>query len=345
MFSRKGVLPVDMINVPNCSDELQLSYSEDISFFQSEHAEHRRLQLEAVKKNILKAQAKQKEQYDRKHHKPEVFQVGSIVLKKDFLKKKRVHGELDPKWVGPYKIIRSIGRGLYGLELVEDPTKVVSRVNGVHLKPYHIPENQALDSSSPKTISNNETPLDLTAPLSSQSLASAVSKELNTTSVHVSGVTSSTPVREGGFFVDFSLDVSAITNSPPPAIANSPTSATENSTITSAANSTANYIPTPAIGNSPPPAIANSPTSATENSTILPHDTATSPPPAIANSPTSATEKSTILPHDILQPHPLLLLPTHSLLLTHLPLPFIVCADRDVLQNVVHARETEFHVG
>ncbi len=98
MFSRKGVLPVDMINVPNCSDELQLSYSEDISFFQSEHAEHRRIQLEAVKKNILKAQAKQKEQYDRKHHKPEVFQVGSIVLKKDFLKKKRVHGKLDPKW-------------------------------------------------------------------------------------------------------------------------------------------------------------------------------------------------------------------------------------------------------
>ena len=59
MFSRKGVLPVDMINVPNCSDELQLSYSEEISF--SEHAEHRKLQLEAVKKNIIKAQPRQKE--------------------------------------------------------------------------------------------------------------------------------------------------------------------------------------------------------------------------------------------------------------------------------------------
>ena len=228
--------------------------------------------------------------------------------------------------VGPYKIIRSIGRGLYGLELVEDPTKVVSRVNGVHLKPYHIPENQALDSSSPKTISNNETPLDLTAPLSSQSLASAVSKELNTTSVHVSGVTSSTPVREGGFFVDFSLDVSAITNSPPPAIANSPTSATENSTITSAANSTANYIPTPAIGNSPPPAIANSPTSATENSTIFPHDTATSPPPAIANSPTSATEKSTILPHDTATSPPPAI--ANSLTSANSPTPAIYCLCR-----------------
>ncbi len=54
------------------------------------------------------------------------------------------------------------------------------------------------------------------------------------------------------------------------------------------------------------------------------------------------TQQSSLM---ILQPHPLLLLPTHSLLLTHLPLPFIVCADRDVLQNVVHARETEFHVG
>ena len=112
------------------------------------------------------------------------------------VKKKRVHSKLDPKWVGPYKIIRSIGRALYGLELVEDPTKVVSRVNGVHLKPYHIPENQPLDS----TISNET--LDLRHS-TSQSLA--VSKELNTTPAHVSGVTSSTPIREGRFLLTLAL--------------------------------------------------------------------------------------------------------------------------------------------
>ncbi len=123
-----------------------------------------------------------------------------------------------------------------------------------------------------------------------------MSKELNTTPAHVSGVTSSTPIREGRFFVDFSLDVSAIMNSPPPT--------TENSTTPAAANSQANYTPTPAIGNSPPPAIANLPTFTTENLTTPAAANSPAnytptpaidnlPPFAIANLPTSATENST----------------------------------------------------
>ena len=86
--------------------------------------------------NILYAQQKQKEAYDRKHFIPECFEVGSVVLKKDFRRKKRKGGKLDEKWVGPYRIIRAHGRGLYRLENVADPTKVIARVNGVHLKQY-----------------------------------------------------------------------------------------------------------------------------------------------------------------------------------------------------------------
>ena len=65
-----------------------------------------------------------------------MFSVGAVVLKKDFLRKKRKGGKLDAKWVGPYKI----AKGLYRLECVNDSTKVISRVNGVHLKPYLSPE-------------------------------------------------------------------------------------------------------------------------------------------------------------------------------------------------------------
>jgi hypothetical protein len=151
MFSRKGLLPVDFLDTPNCSDELQFSYDEAVKAL-SEHTEERRQQLEVVKKNILQAQAMQKKQYDRKHHKPEVFKVGSIVLKKDFLRKKRAKGKLDPKWKGPYRIIRSLGRGLYGLELVDDPTKVVSRVNGIHIKPYHFKKSANVDLSTSQPL-------------------------------------------------------------------------------------------------------------------------------------------------------------------------------------------------
>ena len=95
--------------------------------------EERRARLEVVQTNILAAQERQKKQYDRKHSNPDVFRVGSLVLKKDFTHKKCAGGKLDHKWLGPYRNSGVLGGGLYRLE---NPTKVVSRVNGVHLKQY-----------------------------------------------------------------------------------------------------------------------------------------------------------------------------------------------------------------
>ena len=84
--------------------------------------EERRARLEVVQANILATQKRQKEQYDRKHS--NVFQVGSLVLKKDFTRKKRAGGKLDHKWLGPYRISRVLGRGLYRLEDIMNLTKV-----------------------------------------------------------------------------------------------------------------------------------------------------------------------------------------------------------------------------
>ena len=98
--------------------------------------EERRARLEFVKANIVLAQKKQKEQYDSKHSNPEVFATGALVLKKDFTRKKRAGGKLDHRWTGPYKIVSALGRGLYRLQDAHNPTKVVTRVNGVHLKKY-----------------------------------------------------------------------------------------------------------------------------------------------------------------------------------------------------------------
>ena len=83
--------------------------------------------MEEAKTNIVAAQKKQKEIYDRKHHHPEVFSIGAVVLKKDFLRKKRKGGKLDAKWVGPYKFAKSLGKGLYRLKCVNDSTKVISQ--------------------------------------------------------------------------------------------------------------------------------------------------------------------------------------------------------------------------
>ena len=156
MFGRQAVLPVDFIgSTKPCSEEVLQDFK--CSLY-SKHTEERKKLLEVVKANIVKAQVKQKEQYDRKHHKLEVFNIGSIVLKKDFLRKKRAHGKLDKKWVGPYKITNFLGRGIYSLELVEDPSKVVNRVNGVHLKPYHQRMSTSLESYSPTSPASPNSP-------------------------------------------------------------------------------------------------------------------------------------------------------------------------------------------
>ena len=97
--------------------------------------------LEQAKTNIILAQRRQKKVYDTKHSNPCVFQIGALVLKKDFTRKKRKGGKLDSKWVGPYKIVATLGRGLFHLQDVSDPDKMIARVNGVHLKEYRMPNS------------------------------------------------------------------------------------------------------------------------------------------------------------------------------------------------------------
>ena len=70
----------------------------------------------AIKENIEQAQKKQKEHYDLKHGAASCFSIGSVILKKDFTRKKRKGGKLDYRWQGPYVISASHGKGLFKLK-------------------------------------------------------------------------------------------------------------------------------------------------------------------------------------------------------------------------------------
>ena len=61
--------------------------------------------------------------------------MSALVLKKDFLRKKRKGGKLDHRYVGPYKILKVLPKGVYLLQLLAN-SDVVVRVTGAHLKPY-----------------------------------------------------------------------------------------------------------------------------------------------------------------------------------------------------------------
>ena len=96
--------------------------------------------MEEVKANILVAQKKQKEEYDRKHANPERYHIRALVLKKNFLCKKKKGGKLDERFTGAYKIAKILPNG-YLIESVED----VVHVTGAHLKPYNSPEEAPAD--------------------------------------------------------------------------------------------------------------------------------------------------------------------------------------------------------
>ena len=84
-----------------------------------------------AEENILAAQKKQKQTYDRKHQ-AKVLPVGARVLLENTLQKQRKGGKLEPIWLGPYTISKDLGKGLY--ELANEAGKVVKKI--ARLKEY-----------------------------------------------------------------------------------------------------------------------------------------------------------------------------------------------------------------
>ena len=136
MFGCKAILPIDIEMESQDQNSLISQYNEDSD---SQAIESKRMEdLKATKENITKAQVKQKKYYDKKHAKPEAFDVGNKVLVKDFHKKKKAGGKLHTRFTGPYEILGKANKGVYRLRSISDSSE--KQVSGAHIKPYIEPE-------------------------------------------------------------------------------------------------------------------------------------------------------------------------------------------------------------
>ena len=141
MFGRHATIPID-INLQKASPEERAR-----DFFNCKEPDLEQLtgsrmkQLEESKQNILKAQNKQKEMYDKKHANPMHYKVGQLVLKKDFTRKKRKGGKLEARFLGPYTIHSVLPHGTYRLAdpAITENQGVTIQATGSHLKPYNKP--------------------------------------------------------------------------------------------------------------------------------------------------------------------------------------------------------------
>lgn len=120
MFGRVAVLSVDSNACGSYDPEAVLEQFANAS--EPDEASQSKEQQEMekkIKENILSAQTKQKKYHDKKHASGEVFNVGPLVLKKNFTRRKRAGGKMDYLWTGPYKITGTLGKGLYKLKAVQ----------------------------------------------------------------------------------------------------------------------------------------------------------------------------------------------------------------------------------
>lgn len=134
MFGRTANLPVDVDMEKKSAPELAQCVPQ---FDESAHHEHQQKQndvLVEAKKNILQAQEKQKKYYDERRANTHLFSVGQQVLLKDFRRKKRKGGKLEMRYIGPYRITGSKGKGVYHLKHMLSGK--VAKAIGSHLKLY-----------------------------------------------------------------------------------------------------------------------------------------------------------------------------------------------------------------
>ena len=117
MFGRVARLPVDFAAATNYdADEKVKEFVDAADESEPERATKRKRREDAIKQNIKEAQRRQKTYYDRNHGAASCFSVGSVVLKRDFTRKKRRGGKLDYRWVGPYVVSATLGKGLFSLK-------------------------------------------------------------------------------------------------------------------------------------------------------------------------------------------------------------------------------------
>ena len=100
----------------------------------------------------MDAQRIQKRNYSRKRGKGSHFGIGDKVLKKDFMCKNPAEGALDPKWLGPYEVMKDNGKGLFLVKRCDDGK--VDRAHGDNLKVFMVPKQ--IEYSHKATVEHQE---------------------------------------------------------------------------------------------------------------------------------------------------------------------------------------------
>lgn len=145
MFGRKAVLPIEFATQSESPEEILKEFRSAPSMESklSKLMETRSTILEKAQENISAAHEKEKKHYDQKHANPAVYKLGAKVLVKDFLRQKRKGGKLDSRWLGPYTVMKNLGKGMLLTDFISYIFLVVTITilttwQNLHISPYSL---------------------------------------------------------------------------------------------------------------------------------------------------------------------------------------------------------------
>ena len=98
---------------------------------------------EKAASRLVKAQARQKRNYDKRRRKETPFEPGDLVLVKRKRKKKGIPRKFQPNYIGPFQILRRLTRGSYevsDLPCNSTPNRCwIFTATPAQLRPFHLP--------------------------------------------------------------------------------------------------------------------------------------------------------------------------------------------------------------
>ena len=135
LYNREPILPVDLkYNLSSASAHNEVFDQHIFDAVLSSAIAIRSKIHEDASTNILKAQGKQKRDYDRRHNSTTIIQIGDKVLLRNNKRADRKGGKFTYRWLGPYVVKDLAQKGLATL-VSNKGVELKKKNNSLQLKP------------------------------------------------------------------------------------------------------------------------------------------------------------------------------------------------------------------
>ncbi len=134
MYGRKARLPIDLkTSTDSAIDPMHPQDDVSPAILRTLIEIHDKLRS-TVSSNIHSAQEHQKRCFDRRHNSKNCVTAGSTVYVKNHRRIHRMGSKMEPRWIGPFKVVESLTKGRVKLMNINTGTTLSNTYHASNLK-------------------------------------------------------------------------------------------------------------------------------------------------------------------------------------------------------------------